>query len=547
MSTPVYAPRCEVRISGVTLAADLTDQILSVDVETDLDLAGSFNIVLRNSDNSLLDSALLDLGKTVEIHLGYGSDLSPALLGEIAAIEPSFPQDGPPTITVSGYDKSYKMRRTQPEPTDYTWTNDSIIAAEIAVANGLVPVVDPTPSVEEQVIQAESDMAFLKARAENYFFDVYVEWDRLHFQFPRPQLSARVLEWGKNLSSFSPRISSAGMAGLQIIRDYNQELAQTILGTALAADFDVDNLVEKLGSAALDLLSSLVRQGILQHSVKNPFDAYQLASSLLADLLEGMYEGSGSCVGIPDLTAGRYLTIQGIGRRFSGTYRARKVTHRLSGSGFTTDFSITQRSHSSLMGLLRQQLTDEPSPNKPQRFYGVMLAEVIDNYELGAAPPKVPIGRVRLKYPGLSEKLTSAWVPCIAPMTGPDMGFYALPEKGDQVLVAFAQGDVSQPYVLGSLWTTQCRPPATNADDTNSRRVIKSRSGHAITFDDTSDGGDLTIADKSGSTITLNARDGSISISAKGNLTIKAGGDISIEADGGATKISMTADQVEVS
>jgi hypothetical protein len=200
MSTPVFAPRCEVRISGVTLAADLTDQILSVGVETDLDLAGSFNIVLRNSDNSLLDSALLDLGKTVEIHLGYGSDLTPALLGEIAGIEPSFPQDGPPTITVSGYDKSYKMRRTQPEPTDYTWTNDSIIAAEIAVANGLVPVVDPTPSVEEQVIQAESDMAFLKARAENYFFDVYVEWDQLHFQFPRPQLSAHVLEWGKNLS-----------------------------------------------------------------------------------------------------------------------------------------------------------------------------------------------------------------------------------------------------------------------------------------------------------------------------------------------------------
>jgi phage protein D/phage baseplate assembly protein gpV len=547
MSTSVYAPRCEVRISGVTLAADLTDQILSLDVETDLDLAGSFNLVLRNSDNSLLDSALLDLGKTVEIHLGYGNDLSPALLGEIAAIEPSFPQDGPPTIAVSGYDKSYKMRRTQPEPTDYTWTNDSIIAAEIAVANGLVPVVDPTPSVEEQVIQAESDMAFLKARAENYFFDVYVEWDRLHFQLPRPQLSAHLLEWGKNLSSFSPRISAAGMAGVQVIRDYNQELAQTILGTALAADFDVGNLVEKLGSAALDLLGSLVRQGALEHSVKNPFDAYKLASSLLADLLEGMYEGSGSCVGIPDLTAGRYLTIQGIGRRFSGTYRARKVTHRLSGSGFTTDFSITQRSHSSLMGLLRQQLTEEPSPNKPQRFYGVMLAEVIDNYELGAAPPKVPIGRVRLKYPGLSEKLTSAWVPCVAPMTGPDMGFYALPEKGDQVLVAFAQGDVSQPYVLGSLWTTQCRPPATNADDTNSRRVIKSRSGHAITFDDTSDGGDLTIADKSGSTITLNARDGSISISATGSLTIKAGGDISIEADGGATKISMTADQVEVS
>src|SRR6266545_801799 len=200
-----YAPSFEVRISGVTLAADLTDQILSLVVETDLDLAGSFGIVVRNADNALLDSALLDLGKTVEIHLGYGNHLRPAILGEIAAIEPSFPQDGPPTIRVSGYDKSYKMRRAQPEPTEYVRMNDSAIAARIAVENGLIPVVDPTPSLPEKVTQVESDMAFLKSRAQRYFFDVYVEWDRLHFQFPRPQTAAHVLEWGKNLSSSTPR------------------------------------------------------------------------------------------------------------------------------------------------------------------------------------------------------------------------------------------------------------------------------------------------------------------------------------------------------
>lgn len=547
MTTPLLAPRCEIRISGVTLAAELAGQVLDLTVETDLDLAGSFSFTLYNPDNALLDSALLDLGKTIEIHLGYGNDLTPALLGEIAAIEPSFPRDGPPTIAVSGYDKSYKMRLAQQEPADYTLTNDSIIAAEIAVANGLVPVVDPVPSVAKKVIKADSDMAFLKSRAQRYHFDVYVEWDRLHFQLPRPQLAAHVLEWGKNLSSFSPRISAAGMAGLQVVRGYNQELAQSILSTAMAADFDVSDLTEKLGSAALGLLGSLARQGILQQPVTDPLDAATLAESLLADLLEGMYEGSGSCIGIPDLTAGRYVTIRGIGRRFSGTYRARKVTHRLSESGFTTDFSITQRGHSSLMGLLRRQLTEEPSPNQAQRFYGVIIGEVVDNDEPRAAPPEVPIGRVRLRLPALSNKVTSSWAPCVAPMAGKDMGFYALPDKGDQVLVAFEQGDLSRPYVLGSLWSTQRKPPTANLDGSNSRRMIKSRSGHAITFDDTADGGDLTITDKSGSTITLNARDGSVTISAKGGLTIKAGGDITIQAAGGATKISMTKGGVDVS
>jgi phage protein D/phage baseplate assembly protein gpV len=533
-----YAPSFEVRVSGVTLAADLSDQILSLVVETDLDLAGSFGIVVRNADNALLDSALLDLGKTVEIHLGYGNDLTPAILGEIAAIEPSFPQDGPPTIRISGYDKSFKMRRAQPEPTAYVRMNDSAIAARIAVENGLIPVVDPTPGLPEKVTQAESDMAFLKSRAQRYYFDVYVEWDRLHFQFPRPQTAAHVLEWGKNLSSFTPRISSAGLAGLQVIRGYNQELAQAIYAAALAADLDLDNLVERLGSSAVELLQSLARKGIRKHTIDNPLDAAVLARSLLENLLEGLYEGSGSCIGIPDLVAGNYVAIEGVGRRFGGTYRVRKVTHRIDGSGFSTDFSITQRSHSSLMGLLRKQMVEEPSPNQPERIYGVVVAEVQDNNELEDVPPKVPIGRVKVSFPGLSDTFTSGWAPCARPMAGKDMGFYALPEPGEQVLVAFEHGDLSKPYVLGSLWTAKQSPPASNTDGTNSKRVIKSRAGHAVTFDDTLDVGELVIQDKAGSSITLNARDGSITISAKGNLTL--------EAAGGATKISMTATQVDV-
>ncbi|MGV9385756.1 phage baseplate assembly protein V [Nonomuraea sp. NPDC003707] len=546
MSAPPFAPRFEVRLSGVTLAADLTRQILGLVVETDLDLAGSFGITLHNASNALLDSALLDLGKTVEIHLGYGNDLRPAFLGEIAAIEPSFPQDGPPTIRVSGYDKSFRMRRTQPEPTEYTFMNDSLIAARIATENGLIPVVDPTPGLPAKVIQAESDMAFLKSRAERYFFDVYVEWDRLHFQLPRPRLAAHVLTWGKNLSGFSPCISAAGMAGLQVIRGYNQELAQAITVTALAADFDLDDLVERLGSAAIELLGSLARRGIRQHTVENPLDAAVLARSLLADLLEGMYEGSGSCIGIPDLRAGDYIAVQGVGRRFSGTYRARKVTHRIDGNGFTTEFSITQRGHSSLLGLLRRQMVQEPSPNEPQRFYGVVVGVVQDNDELRDLPPQVPIGRVKVAFPGMSDKFTSGWAPCARPMAGKDMGFYALPEPGDQVLVAFEHGDLAKPYVIGGLWTAKQAPPATNVDGTNSKRVIKSRAGHTITFDDTANIGKLTIEDKSGSSITLDAKDGSITISAQGSLTIKANREINLEAAGGVTKISMTSSQVNV-
>jgi phage protein D/phage baseplate assembly protein gpV len=545
MSEPFFAPRFAIRVSGVTMSADVSSQVLNVAVETSLDVAGKFAITLRNPDNSLLDSALFDLGKTVEVHLGYGNDLEPASLGEITAIEPEFPADeSGSSVVVTGADKSHRLRRSQPEATTYEKTSDSVIAARIAVENGLVPVVDPTPPFLDKVNQTTSDMAFLKSRAEQYFFDVYVEWDRLHFGFPRPKTAAHVLEWGRNLSSFSPRISAAGLAGLQIIRDYNQELAQSVFGIAMAADFDTANLEEKLGSAAMDLLSSLTRNEFRKGKVSNPFDATTLAKSLLADLLDGMYEGTGSCVGIPDLAAGDYIAIEGVGKRFSGTYRLRKVKHVIGERGFHTTFEIAQADTTSLVGMLRKYVDDLPSPNKEQSFSGVIVAEVVDNNEFADA--QVPIGRVKVKYPRFGGKSTSGWAPCVSPMTGAGMGFYALPEKGDQVLVAFEGGDLNQPYVIGGLWHARAKPPETNSDGKNSKRVIRSRAGHKITFDDTADVGKLTVEDGKGSVITLDATNGNVTISAKNNLAIKAGGNISLEAAGGATKITMDQSQVNV-
>ncbi len=552
MTEPFYAPRFEILLSGVTLAADLTEQVVSLTVETDLDLAGTFSLTVRNPDNRLLDSALLDIGKNVEIHLGYGPDLFPAFLGEIASVEPSFPTDGSPVIMVIGYDKSFRLRRNRPEPTTHTSSTDALIAARIAVENGLIPVVDPTPSLPKDIPQNESDFAFLKSRAEKYHFDVYVEWDRLHFQFPRPQHAARVLEWGRNLSSFNARISGAGLAGLQVVRGYNQELAQAVYAAALAADLDTDNVVERLGGTAMDLLGSLVSEGIREHTVSNPLDAADVAQSLLADLLEGMYEGEGSCVGLPDLTAGAFVEIRGVGKRFSGTYRARKVTHRLDSSGLRTDFAITQRGHSSLIGLLRNQTVEVPAPNRAEKFNGLRIGEVVDNYELG--DHQAPLGRVKVAIMEISGRQVTTWAPCVRPAAGSGSGFYALPDKGDQVVVAFRNGDFDQPYVLGSLWNATNAPPERNSDNQNSRRVIRSPAGHTIAFDDASQSKSLTVRDAKGSEIAMDSTTGAVSVKASGDLTISATGSITISAKGDlhlkasseTTKLDMTSSGVDI-
>ena len=135
--------------------------------------------------------------------------------------------------------------------------------------------------------------------------------------------------------------------------------------------------------------------------------------------------------------------------------------------------------------MLRKQLIDEPSPTSGERFFGVVLGEVQDNHELADTPSEVPLGRVKVAFPSMSGDTVSDWAPCARPMGGDGMGFYALPEKGEQVLVAFEHGDLSKPYVLGSLWHVGQSPPEQNTDGQNTLRMIKSKAGHTIMFDDT--------------------------------------------------------------
>ena len=125
------------------------------------------------------------------------------------------------------------------------------------------------------------------------------------------------------------------------------------------------------------------------------------------------------------------------------------------------------------------------------------------------------------------------------------MGFFARPEPGTQVLVAFERGQFSKPYVIGSLWNDKSLPPTAVKDKKDDMRVIRSRAGHSIIFDDTTDQTKLVI-ESGGSQIMLDTNTGDVTISAKGNLTLKSEGTISLEAANGQTKITMNATEVNV-
>ena len=84
-----YRPDFAVKIEGLTLMADVRNATRSLSYDNNIDTADMFSLQLDNAGLRLCDSALFDVGKDVEIHMGYEGELEPMMLGEITAINPS--------------------------------------------------------------------------------------------------------------------------------------------------------------------------------------------------------------------------------------------------------------------------------------------------------------------------------------------------------------------------------------------------------------------------------------------------------------------------
>ena len=164
-------------------------------------------------------------------------------------------------------------------------------------------------------------------------------------------------------------------------------------------------------------------------------------------------------------------------------------------------------------------------------IYGVALAKVVSNVDTTG------LGRVQLKLPWLPGY--QPWARVAAFSAGSGRGGYFIPQENDEVLVAFNQGNVQEPYVIGSLWNGQDKPPFTSPLDPAQKRAIHTPKGHEILLDDLNQSVVITTAtkqkitlatdrielaagdDKAGAKITL-LTSGTVQIEATAKVQIKA-------------------------
>jgi uncharacterized protein involved in type VI secretion and phage assembly len=180
------------------------------------------------------------------------------------------------------------------------------------------------------------------------------------------------------------------------------------------------------------------------------------------------------------------------------------------------------------MSILDELMTPEEERARGSVINGVVVGIVVDNKDPGN------LGRVRLNFPWLSDGDVTDWVRVATLMAGSGRGSYFIPEVEDEVLVAFDQGNIDQPYVIGSLWSSDAKPPEKNGDKKNNIRQICSRSGHKITLDDTKNQERMEIVTKGGHSIILDDSSGQEKLE-----IIDSTGDNSIKIDSAQNSIAI--------
>ena len=164
------------------------------------------------------------------------------------------------------------------------------------------------------------------------------------------------------------------------------------------------------------------------------------------------------------------------------------------------------------------------------RIYGVATGEVITNCD------QTNQGRVQVRLPWLPGY--EPWARVAAPMAGMESGAYFMPQKGDEVLVAFNQGDVLEAFVVGSMWNGANKTPVGKSSDASSKWVLRTPGRHEIVFDD--DAQSIAITHASGPHVTLGAKTievklddkdtAAMTLDSQGNITIKAKQRITLDA-----------------
>lgn len=468
------------------------------------------------------DARTFQPGSKIRLDVGYQGKNEMIFQGKVIKLGLKIDARGESLMMVECRDCAYDatfIRHNQ----IFEKQKDAEIIAAVMKPYGKVDVEATSCQHLSLVQYACTDWDFILSRADANGLLVSIVGDQIRVKKPKVKEKAVLkVSYGIDLIDFDGGVTSTSQYPEVEAVSWNPSQQEAVVSQGCSPQLNAQgNLsVQQLaGEEAYRLQTdALLPSGALQ--------AWAESKALKSGLarFRGKFSFCGSAAVVPACI----VELAGLGERFDGNVFVGAVEHQIQQNLWTTTVE---------MGISPDGAAEKPDVTLPPAsgwlpaIEGLHIAKV---KKLNGDPAKLQ--RILVELPWLKGKKNELWARIALPYAGKSMGYFFLPEVGDEVVIGFFNQDPANPVVLGSLYSDSRVPPyELKAENTVKGWVTREKL--KIEFDEEkksisvcTPGGNTIILDDDGKCIQIKDQNRNEIIMEQSGITLQSAKDICLKA-----------------
>ena len=525
-----------------------TIQIVSVEITYCVNKIPGAKITLLdgdmpNSDFPVSNADDFKPGAVITISAGYANQTTVVFKGVVIKHGIKMDGDNFSRLIVQCRDSAVAMTVGRKNANFVDSKDSDIISKLIGAYSGLTADVTATATSYKELVQYYcTDWDFMLTRAEANGFLVTVDAGKVSVKAPQVDGQAILtLTYGIDLMAFGADVDAASQ--FSVVKGTTWNLADQAIQEVQASP----NKLTGQGDLAADELAGVIAPDYFRLQTNAP-----LENATLTDWVKGQQVKSGlarirghaAFQGSAKVKIGELVELKGVGNRFNGNVLVTAVRHEIKHGNWVTEIEF---------GLSPQWFTEQHETEAPPAsglIPGVNGLQIGVVKKLDADPDGQY--KIQVSVPILQSETEGVWARLASFYGSNGIGAFFIPEIGDEVVLGYFNNDPSYPVILGSLYSSNRKPPYELTAD-NFIKAVVTRSKLKLEFDDekkiitlitpgnnkiiiSDDQKSILLQDQNSNKIELNSSGividspKDIKISAKGKVTIDAIGNIELTA-----------------
>ncbi|MBQ3076573.1 MAG: phage late control D family protein [Clostridia bacterium] len=288
----------------------------------------------------------VDVGMKVTVEIGYAESQRQIFLGYVDKYRIDYSSQGAPQLHISAMD-GLGVLMSNREKIDFGKRKTTDVVKQLVsdcTRAGIITgsSVDALPSFEGQFVKekASSSYDFLCRIAEMCFMNFcIINGELLFSNLMKNTATLLSLTMGVSLIEFSKTIAFSQQTVGSVTVISNGTVNKEEVRSKADSPSRYGDSSGKTGAEKWKALGG-ANKDVVMNFLKSADECKIVAQNILDSMCLGFVQGSGRCIGIPELIPGRYIKLAGLDKETNGSYFVTAVTHTFSGDGYFTEFEV---------------------------------------------------------------------------------------------------------------------------------------------------------------------------------------------------------------